>query len=98
MALITFGGFVFWSIDHLDAKTLDPDMERLEIARLGAHALISVAGIFGLYQVLRSAERLALPHWLATRNIELAKVLLGISDPAGASLKLAEKVADAVRK
>ncbi|HZH04964.1 MAG TPA: hypothetical protein VEY30_14360 [Myxococcaceae bacterium] len=58
----------------------------------GGHAAIAVGLVYFCYQLLRAAERLALPYWWVSENPDVARVLLGIADPLSSLKKLASAV------
>lgn len=68
-----------------------------QIARLTIHGLITTASIGFLYQVLRAAERMALPPSYSN-NPKVARVLLGVADPIDATAKIVSKLAVALAK
>lgn len=57
-----------------------PESETLALARFATHAVVTVAGAWFCYQVLRAGERMALPTW-ALRSTRRAQVLLGMRSP-----------------
>lgn len=68
------------------------------LTKLAAHATISVAAVWFCYQMLRAAERMAIPSWWITEHVEGAKLVLGITDPGTAGIEIVEKVASALAK
>lgn len=72
--------------------------ERVFWIRVGGHALVTLALIWLAYQLLKAAERLMLPPFLAESNPEAAKVLLGIKDLTGPVTKVLGTVVDAATK
>jgi hypothetical protein len=92
IALVVAAVFFFWSIEHLQEMTgpAVQQHERFALAKLVAHSVITVAFVYFIYQVLRLAERLVIPHWWDT---EYTKVMLGIRDPVGGTLRFARKLA-----
>jgi hypothetical protein len=48
---------------------------------VGGHAAITIAMVWFIYQVLRAAERMALPRHLLSGDADMARTLLGISSP-----------------
>lgn len=91
-------GLLLWSLHwiHRMDRPADPALQRFVLIQAGIHAAITIAGFFLGYQLLRVSERLMLPHWLALRNPEVARILLGLTDVLGDAAKLTEKVATAV--
>lgn len=62
----------------------------------GAQTAISLALVLFGYQLVRAAERMLLPHWVAEQHPEAAKVLLGIEDPVRGLVKTTERLITAV--
>lgn len=86
-----------WSFHRLAAEA-----ERYAPGRFwalaGGHVVLTLGLVFFFYQVLRAAERLALPHWWVERNPELARLMLGIRDPATSASKVTGQAAELVAK
>ncbi len=82
----------------LTSQELPTNVLKLMFAQLAAYAAVTVAGVYFLYQVLRAAERMVLPGFWATRNVELARVMLGIQDPVRASSKAVEQSIEVASK
>jgi hypothetical protein len=60
--------------------------------KAGTHAIITIATIWFFYQIVRAAERMALPwHWMSSHP-ETARALLGIQDPSRAALRATKDV------
>lgn len=73
----------WWSLAELARVEPGPQDEhgvRIFYARVTAHAVVTVALIWFGYQVLRIAERLALPQFFYA-NLKAAKLALGIETP-----------------
>ena len=86
----------WFSLTHLDGMK-EPTTtygEKFALAKLAAHAAISIAVVFYLGQMLRAAERMVLPYSWA-RNPLLASVVLGVKLPATAVRSLARRAAEA---
>ncbi|MGA9525960.1 MAG: hypothetical protein WBV82_31160 [Myxococcaceae bacterium] len=84
-----------WALTSQDLPT---NVLKLLMAQLAAYAAVTVAGVYFLYQVLRAAERMVLPGFWATRNVELARVMLGLQDPVRASTKAVEQSIEVASK
>lgn len=61
--------------------------------KFGAHAAVIAVLVWFSYQLLRAGERLMLPWWWASTNIEVARAMLGISDPFRAAARMSIKMA-----
>lgn len=84
LSLLFLGGWLVYSLHALDQAELPttPLAERVFYIRLAVHAVITLGGIYFLYQVLRAAERLLLPPGVVEKNPQAAALLLGIKSPA----------------
>lgn len=74
-------GAAFWYSLWLLSKEAAPvkDIEeKFRLGQLAAHALISVAGIYFGYQLMRVAERLVVPHWWKP---PMVRAMLGVERP-----------------
>lgn len=72
--------------------------DKLVIAGLVAHGIVAVAGVFFCYQLIRAGERMLFPHWWLSRDVEVAKVMLGITDPVSQATKILQTVAPTIKK
>jgi hypothetical protein len=60
--------------------------------KAGTHAGITLAAVWFCYQVVRAAERMALPfHWLSSHP-DLARALLGVQDPFRAVFRMMKEL------
>lgn len=90
-------GFFVWSISELDMIKApnNPQHMAFAIAKLTAHAIITVAFMVFVYSVLRVSERMVIPHWWSRAR---AKMLLGEPDAASNLLRLTKQVTDMAEK
>lgn len=83
-AAIIIYSFCSLSKLHLQQATEPGSTDSISVhvfyVQVGGHVLITVAAIWFLYQLLRAAERLALPRAWA-QNPEVARAMLGINSP-----------------
>jgi hypothetical protein len=87
---------LYSSYSHIErvwpvGQALPDNVLTLVLGQLAAYAAVTIAGVFFLYQVLRAAERMVLPGFWATRNVELARVMLGLQDPVRSSTRAVEQ-------
>jgi hypothetical protein len=93
------GKLGWWSLDELHAMKV-PDtwiQEKFAFAVIAGHAVITVALIYFLYQVLRIAERLVLPYWWVDKDPSPVRTMLGVRDPVSTMMKMTRDIATAVR-
>jgi hypothetical protein len=90
-------GFFAWSISELDLIKApnNPEHMAFAIAKLTAHAVITVAFMFFVYSVLRVSERMVIPHWWRR---SFAKLMLGVRDPSTNALRLAKQLTELAEK
>jgi len=89
----------FAALDQLlKPAPVTPEQWRTANILIVAHAVVTVALIFFAYQVLRAAERLALPWWWAERHAETAKIMLGIKDPVSTAAKVLDTAVETLSK
>ncbi len=80
------------------SEDIPENVLRLMLAQLAGYAAVTIAAVYFFYQVLRAAERMVLPGFWATRNVELARVMLGLQDPVRASTKAVEQSLEVASK
>lgn len=90
------GVYSFCSLADMPERMKDKSLEILYMG-VGGHVLVTIALVWFLYQLLRAAERMALPRGLSN-NPEIARTLLGIRSPQGQAQELAEKIVAAAVK
>ena len=74
--------YSFCSLNRMEtafAGDKPPPLEAFYVT-VGGHAVVTIALVWFIYQVLRAAERMALPRHLAN-DPDIARTLLGISSP-----------------
>lgn len=89
--------FCFARADLIPPTTPSVEPETLALARFATHAVVTVAGAWFCYQILRAGERMALPTW-ALRSTRRAQVLLGMRSPPEEIGKQFAEVRDAIAK
>ena len=57
------------------------------------HAVVTFVTLFFLYQVLKAAERMAMPYWWAERHPETVRLMLGVEDLVTVGSRSAEQMA-----
>jgi hypothetical protein len=89
-AILAIGGLGWWSFKALHSMKAPTTWieEKFAFAVLAGHAVITVALIYFLYQVLRIAERLAVPYWWVDKDPSPLRTMLGVRDPISAVTKL----------
>jgi hypothetical protein len=73
-----------------------PSLEVLYVL-IGGHAVITLAMVWLVYQLLRASERMTLPRHLSS-NAEVARTLLGISSPQGEIIGMLKELIGVVGK
>jgi len=87
----TVGPWVVWhvlststqAIERLAQSPVPAGAERVIIASMAAHAVVSVATVFFGYTMIRAAERLLVPKRLLQdkQDVEVIRAILGIDTP-----------------
>lgn len=94
-SIVAIGALAWDTLSELQTMKvtdIDAGHERVYFALFGARAVIVVAIVWFCYQLIRLAERLALPFWWFENNIEIAKALLGVQDPFRAIMKFVKEL------
>lgn len=94
------------TIDAFTGKGVDPSSPTiakwsltLACASLATHTVVSVAGVYFAYQLIRAAERLLLPSRFmnpqnSTKNdVEMARALMGMTEPSRAATNAVKQMA-----
>jgi hypothetical protein len=76
--------------DRADAQEWSAAMKVFYVS-VGGHAVITIALVWLIYQLLRAAERMVLPRALSNEP-EVIRALLGISSPQSELLRLAKEI------
>jgi hypothetical protein len=99
LTIVAIGALGGWSLTELHAMQVPVTWieEKFAFAVIGGHAVITVALIYFLYQVLRIAERLALPYWWVDKDPSPVRTMLGVRDPVSAVMKITRELASAAR-
>jgi hypothetical protein len=70
--------------------------ERFLWVIVAGHSIITIAGVYFAYQLLKASERLIFPAWWAKSSRRLMAAMLGIRDPFTTGAKTFRKVAENV--
>lgn len=111
VGIVLVAVLLFRSIAGLDdAVKAEPKLVAYAIALLATHAVVTVAGVYFGYQLIRAGERLLLlPKTIESAEVDRIRALLGVETPASAAgkalnesvdriLDVGTKVAEAVGK
>lgn len=86
-------------LGELHSIQLPPDTDKvvhlhpLAYLKFGGHAVVVGLFVWFGYQLMRAGERLMLPWWWASTNIEIARAMLGMSDPIRSAVRMTSKMA-----
>lgn len=95
--VVGVGGLLWFAFNALHGLARS-EKESVIVAGLVAHAAVAIAGVFFCYQLIQAAERMLFPHWWLKRDVEMARLMLGVSDPISAAAKIVDKVSNATKK
>lgn len=87
-------GVFFYSAYHLHGLAklpMDFPKDRFWLL-VGGQAVVTFFALYFLYQVLKAAERMAMPYWWAERYPNVVRMMLGFEDMLTASSKSAEQI------